>query len=167
MQTSTAIGENGLVTGYASLFGEVDRNGDRVLPGAFRKGLHQRALSDIKFLYQHDVAEPIGTWLDLFEDDRGLRVFGRLISGVNRARECFSLIRAGALDGLSIGFRTVRARSASPRKIRELIDIDLWEISLVTFPMLPSARLSVLSTNEAPQSLLQSLHKATLTLSAT
>ncbi len=167
MHPTTAIGENGLVTGYASLFGEVDRNGDRVLPGAFRKGLNQRALNDIKFLYQHDVSEPIGTWFDVFEDDKGLRVFGRLIAGVDKARECFSLIRAGAVDGLSIGFRTVRARNAAQRKIRELIEIDLWEISLVTFPMLPSARLVALATNEAPQSLLQSLRRATLTLSAT
>lgn len=167
MEKPATISENGLVTGYASVFGEADRNGDIVMPGAFQKTLRERQLKDVKFLYQHDVSDPIGVWMDIYEDDRGLRVIGKLLSGVERARECFALIQAGALDGLSIGFRTQKARSLARGKMRELVTLDLWEISLVTFPMLAGARLVALDGMQAPQRLLRSLQQATKLLSAT
>ncbi len=148
MPQTAAVGENGLVIGYASLFGTPDRNNDMVMPGAFRETLRARPARDVKFLFQHDVSEPIGVWIDIYEDHKGLRVVGKLISGVQRACEAYSLIRAGALDGLSIGFRTQRARRIAHKKQRQLLNIDLWEISLVTFPMLPGARLAALSGSE-------------------
>jgi HK97 family phage prohead protease len=135
---------DGLFTGYASLFGETDLANDVVEPGAFGASLARRGTAGVKMLWHHDPAEPIGCWLDIREDSRGLAVRGQLLPELTRGREALVLMRAGAVDGLSIGFRTVRARpGALGRKAagRRLIEIDLWEISLVTFPMLPAARV--------------------------
>jgi HK97 family phage prohead protease len=93
-------------------------------------------------LWQHDPAEPLGRWLALREDARGLHVRGRLNLAVGRAREIHALMREGAVDGLSIGFRVEQARPERPTGLRRLEKLDLWEISLVTFPMLPAARVS-------------------------
>jgi HK97 family phage prohead protease len=93
-------------------------------------------------LFQHDPAMPIGVWKDIREDSRGLFVRGRLMPEVAKAREVLALMRAGAIDGLSIGFRTVRGRTDAKSGVRRLIEVDLWEISVVTFPMLPAARVS-------------------------
>lgn len=132
---------DGTFTGYASLFGKSDLARDVVEPGAFARAIRQRGVAGIRMLYQHDPAEPIGTWLEIAEDARGLFVKGRLAGGVERAREVRELMRAGALDGLSIGFRTVRARKDAKSGVRRIIEADLWEISVVTFPMLPEARV--------------------------
>jgi HK97 family phage prohead protease len=92
-------------------------------------------------LFQHDPAEPVGIWLELREDGRGLFARGRLIPEVARGRELFALVKAGAIDGLSIGFRTVKGRVDPRTRIRKLDQIDLWEISIVTFPLLSGARV--------------------------
>lgn len=132
---------DGTFCGYASLFGKADLARDVVEPGAFARALRLRGAAGIRMLYQHDPAEPIGTWLELREDARGLFVRGRLARGVERAREALELMRAGALDGLSIGFRTVKARKDARSGVRRIVEADLWEISVVTFPMLPEARV--------------------------
>jgi len=132
---------DGAVEGYASLFGEVDQARDMVMPGAFDASLRSRGVRRVPMLFQHDPAEPIGVWLDLHEDSRGLYARGRLIPEVVRARELLALLDAGAADGLSIGFRAVKSRVDPRTRIRKLEAIDLWEISLVTFPLLPGARV--------------------------
>ena len=114
---------------------------DMVMPGAFAQTLRTRGLRRIPMLFEHDPAEPIGVWLDLFEDARGLKARGRLIADVVRAREVLALVRAGAIDGLSIGFRTVRGRIDPRTRVRRLEQIDLWDISIVTFPLLSGARV--------------------------
>ena len=133
---------DGSFSGYASLFGKEDLGRDLVAPGAFRDSLRERGPQGVKLLFQHDPNEPIGVWLDIREDTRGLFARGRLMQEVSRAREVLSLMRAGALDGLSIGFRTVKGRTDARTGVRRLEKIDLWEISIVTFPMLPEARVS-------------------------
>ncbi|MEO1238569.1 MAG: HK97 family phage prohead protease, partial [Pseudomonadota bacterium] len=90
--------------------------------------------------WQHDPTEPIGIWDEVREDDKGLYVKGRLLTDVARAREAASLLEAGAIDGLSIGYRTVRAQNDGKGR-RHLSELELWEVSLVTFPMLPEARV--------------------------
>ena len=135
------LDEDGTFSGYASLFGKADLAGDVVEPGAFSRSIRRRGAAGIRMLFQHDPAEPIGTWLDIAEDERGLLVRGRLTPGVGRAREVLELMRGGALDGLSIGFRTVRARKDAKAGLRRIVEADLWEISVVTFPMLPGARV--------------------------
>jgi HK97 family phage prohead protease len=132
---------DGTFSGYASLFGKVDLGKDVVEAGAFAASLKRRGAGGIRMLYQHDPAEPIGAWTEIREDARGLFVRGRLATEVARAREVLSLMRQGALDGLSIGFRTVRARSEAASGVRRILEADLWEISVVTFPMLPGARV--------------------------
>ncbi|CAL8967533.1 hypothetical protein RHODGE_RHODGE_00444 [Rhodoplanes serenus] len=140
-RAATTIDADGVVEGYASLFGEVDQARDMVMPGAFAQTLRTRGLRRIPMLFQHDPAEPIGIWLELVEDFRGLKARGRLIPDVARAREVLALVRAGAVDGLSIGFRTVRGRIDPRTRIRKLDAVDLWEISIVTFPLLAGARV--------------------------
>lgn len=147
-----ALSADGLVSGYASLFGVPDLGRDVVLAGAFRDSLARRGASGIRMLWQHDPAEPIGRWLLLAEDARGLRVRGRLSAGVARARELAALVREGALDGLSIGFRTVEAHRDRASGLRRLARIDLWEVSLVTFPMQPGARLDARADSGGGQS---------------
>jgi hypothetical protein len=133
---------DGTFAGYASLFGAEDTGHDIVLPGAFRDSLARRGARGIKMLFQHKPEEPIGIWEQLKEDARGLYAKGRLMLDVARAREVLALMRAGALDGLSIGFRAVTARRDPATGIRRLARIDLWEISVVTFPMLAEARVA-------------------------
>lgn len=132
---------DGSFSGYASLFGTVDLSNDRVERGAFARSLAERGAAGIRMLYQHDPNEPIGAWTEIREDERGLFVRGKLAKGVKRAREVLDLMRSGALDGLSIGFRTVKARKEATGGIRRILEADLWEISVVTFPMLPGARV--------------------------
>lgn len=132
----------GVFEGYASVFGVIDTGGDIVLPGAFARSLRKRGAGGVKMLWQHKTDEPIGVWTSVEEDARGLKVAGRLDLSVARAREALSLMRSGAVDGLSIGFRALRAATDKSRGARRLLEIDLWEISLVTFPMLPQARVA-------------------------
>ena len=105
----TTIDADGTVEGYASLFGEIDQARDMVMRGAFADTLASRGIRRIPMLFQHDPSEPVGIWLELREDFRGLFARGRLIPEVARGRELISLLRAGAIDGLSIGFRASKA----------------------------------------------------------
>ena len=144
-----SLSPDGAVEGYASLFGEVDQARDMVMPGAFTQTLKQRGLRKIPMLFQHDPSEPVGVWLDIAEDFRGLRARGRLIPDVMRAKELLALIRAGAIDGLSIGYRTVRGQIDPKTRVRRLYQVDLWEISIVTFPLLNGARVA--AVKQAPK----------------
>ena len=136
----------GVIEGYASLFDAPDQGGDVVARGAYAASLKRLTGEGrrVRMLWQHDPREPIGIWDEVREDARGLYVKGRLLEGVARAREAAALIAAGALDGLSIGYRTLRAgRDEKGRRL--LQELELWEVSLVTFPMLPSARVAAKS----------------------
>ena len=144
------VTENGSFEGYASLFNKRDMGGDMVMPGAFAKCLKKRGVSSIRMLFQHDPNEPVGVWREIKEVKRGLFVQGQLLPEVARSREILSLMREGALDGLSIGFRTVKGRGDPTSGVRRLYEIDLWEISIVTFPMLPDARISKVKGSAFP-----------------
>ncbi len=143
------VADDGRIEGYASLFGKSDQSGDVVERGAFARSLAalKAAGRSVKLLWQHDPAEPMGVWDMVHEDDRGLKVRGRLLTETRRGREALALLRAGAMDGLSIGYRAVRsARGEGGGRV--LTEIDLWEVSLVTFPMLPEARAAACSPAE-------------------
>lgn len=131
-----------VIEGYASLFGATDQGGDTVEPGAYQASLTamEGMGGTVKMLWQHDPTEPIGVWDEVREDKRGLWVKGRILTDVARGREAATLIEAGAIDGLSIGYRTVRAQKDG-KGGRLLSELELWEVSLVTFPMLPDARV--------------------------
>ncbi|MGR3622198.1 HK97 family phage prohead protease [Pseudophaeobacter sp.] len=148
------VQDDNVIQGYASLFGEVDQGGDVVAAGAYATSLAERSArgSRVKMLWQHDPLQPIGVWDELREDERGLWVKGRLLTEISRGAEAAALIAAGALEGLSIGYRTKRARQGEHGR-RILCEVELWEVSLVTFPMLPAARISGKKRDAPDQSL--------------
>jgi uncharacterized protein len=122
--------------GYAALFDRVDRGGDVVRRGAFADAV-KAGPARVPLLWQHEAGRPIGRIEMLAEDARGLRVIGRL--GEARAgREAAALLKDGAIGGLSFGYRV---RSGREGARRELTDLELVEVSLVTFPMQPAARV--------------------------
>ncbi|MFD1252746.1 Caudovirus prohead protease [Devosia equisanguinis] len=135
------IDAEGRFAGYASVFNRLDSGGDIVLPGAFAKSLAKRR-GRIRLLFQHDPKEPVGIWETIAEDSHGLFVTGRLVPGVPRSDALRHLIETRALDGLSIGFRTVKASREAGTGHRRLSEIDLYEISIVTFPMMEDARIA-------------------------
>lgn len=137
-----SVGSDGAFAGYASLFGREDLGRDVVMRGAFAESLKARGAGGVRMLFQHDPAQPIGVWDEITEDAKGLFARGRMLPDVARAREVLSLMKAGALDGLSIGFKALKARRDAKSGVRRLEKIDLWEISVVTFPMLPDARVA-------------------------
>lgn len=147
MTQSLPAAQAGGFEGYASVFGLPDRGRDIVMRGAFARSIRERRARGIKLLWQHDPSEPIGTLEVVREDTRGLFVRGRLLLNLKRAREAHALMRAGVLDGLSIGYRTVRADREAKTGLRRLLDVDLWEVSLVTFPMQEAARISAFKSD--------------------
>lgn len=142
-----AVSESGTIEGYASIFGNVDSYGEVVEPGAFSESLvkSQRTGRKIKMLYQHDPHQPIGVWDDLAEDGKGLWVKGRLlIEQSPKASEVHGLLKEGALDGLSIGYRTIKAEPKPGKPgVTSLIKLDLLENSIVTFAANERARVEV------------------------
>ena len=134
----------GVFEGLASTFGNADEMGDIILPGAFSKAVNGSA-KRIKLLFAHDTREPIGIMEEIEETDKGLRIKGRLLieQGVPTADKVYSLLKAGALDALSIGFRIPKngAEFNEDTGTRVLKKIDLLEISIVTFPMNPKAKI--------------------------
>lgn len=144
------VSDTGVIEGYASIFGNIDSYGEIVEPGAFEKSLAKSAKSGrpVKMLWQHDPHQPIGVWDELSEDKRGLRVKGRLlIEQSPKAREAHGLLLAGALDGLSIGYRTIKAgpSAAKPNAV-SLFELDLLENSIVTFAANDRARVEVVKS---------------------
>ena len=133
------------VSGYASLFWTRDLNDDVTAAGAFGASLAKTGAGGVKMLCQHDADRPVGVWDEAFEDGRGLFVRGRILDATPEGRLCAALVRAGAMDGLSIGFRTTKARPDESGRLRVLTEVDLWEVSIVTFPMLPGARIDTVS----------------------
>lgn len=130
-----------LIHGYASLWGVADLNGDVVARGAFSNSLAKTGPGGVRMLHQHEGRAAVGVWDRMVEDERGLFVEGRIMDWSAEGRFARALSRAGALDGLSIGFRSSRARREG--RLRVLVEVELWEVSLVTFPMLPGARFRV------------------------
>ncbi|ATQ42131.1 HK97 family phage prohead protease [Caulobacter mirabilis] len=129
------------IAGYASLFWTRDLNDDVAAAGAFAASLARSGAGGVRMLCQHETARPIGVWDEAVEDGRGLWVRGRILDVTPEGRMCAALVRAGAMDGLSIGFRTLKARPDETGRLRVLTEVELWEVSVVTFPMLPGARI--------------------------
>lgn len=134
----------GVVTGYGSVFGVQDRHGDVVEPGAFKASLVEHLAKGTMpaMLWSHDPERPIGVWQSAAEDRHGLKLSGQLNLDTQDGREARSLILQGAFNGLSIGFRVVPGGASIDAKgIRRLKSVELWEVSLVTFPSNEAARV--------------------------
>lgn len=124
-----ATGEEGHIEGYGAVFGNVDSYGDVIEPGAFRDTL---AVRKPKMLWQHNMSDPIGVWDEYQEDSRGLYMKGRIAIKSNKGRDAYELVKAGAIDGLSIGYITKDyAMDGNNRRLKR---VDLFETSLVTAP---------------------------------
>lgn len=140
------LSEDGTFTGYGSVNGNVDSYGERVMPGAFAGSLakHKREGTNVLMLWQHNPNEPIGIWEDLAEDAKGLWGKGRLIMEVQKAREVHALMKANAIGGLSIGYREIKATPDG--NVRNLEELDLREISPVSFPANRRARIEAVKS---------------------
>lgn len=139
-----AAGDDGAVEGYGSVFGVKDNYDDVIAPGAFEASLkaHRAAGSMPAMLWQHDPSEPIGVWTEMAEDAKGLRIRGQLALDTTRGKEAYALLKMGALNGLSIGFMSKQWTYDRDTEVRTLTEIDLWEVSLVTFPANQKARVT-------------------------
>lgn len=129
-----AVKEDGSFEGYASTFGNVDSGYDVVMPGAFTKSLLERPAPRIKMLWQHDRTQPIGVWTDATEDSKGLFVKGTLLRDIRCGAEAYTLMKAGVIDSMSIGYKTMEADFLQSG-VRQLKEVGLFEVSLVTFAM--------------------------------
>jgi HK97 family phage prohead protease len=140
------MSEDGSFQGYGAVFGNMDSDRDIIASGAFSKTLAKKKPSQVKMLYQHDHRQPIGIWENIQEDKKGLLVQGKLLigQGVPKADEAYALIKARAVDGLSIGFSIPEGGASfdQEKRVRTISEIDLWEISPVTFPANPRAKIS-------------------------
>lgn len=161
------IEQEGIFSGYASVFNDLDEQGDRVLKGAFQASLakcHYKKQMP-KMLWQHDSEQPIGIWHMIREDQKGLYVEGQLLLDVQRGREAYALLKAGVLDSLSIGYQVVEAEKGGTTGERKLKKVDLFEISLVTFPANTAARITRVKNRGGDfTSLIEKLNRATETL---
>ena len=118
------------VEGFASVFNNVDSYSDIVMPGAFTKSLGKRMPV---MLWQHNDSQPIGVWDDFMEQDKGLLVKGRLLP-TQLGNDAYTLVKAKAIKGMSIGYTPVKWEFDDKKGVRRLTEVDLWEVSLVTFP---------------------------------
>lgn len=145
----------GSVEGYGSVFGILDRGGDIVMPGAFKASLAdwRRKKAMPPMLWQHDSWQPVGVWSEIAEDEKGLKVKGDLVLDVPLAAAARALMIAGAVKGLSIGYRTIDYEIDRATGIRRIKKAELWEVSLVTFPMLPEAMITGVKSELDPRKL--------------
>lgn len=137
------IQADGTFTGYGSIFGEVDSYGEVVAEGAFAKSLKTWAGKGKlpNMLWQHRSDQPIGIWTSMAEDAKGLKVTGQLALDTEKGAEAYALLKMGALDGLSIGYVATKWEEDTKTGIVTLTEINLWEVSLVTFPAGDGARI--------------------------
>lgn len=139
-----ATGDDGTIEGYGSVFGVRDNWDDIIAKGAFSASLadHKAAGTMPAMLWQHEADEPIGVWTEMKEDAKGLYIKGQLVLETMRGKEAHALLKAGALNGLSIGFMSKQWSYDTETDIRTLTEVDLWEVSLVTFPANEKARVT-------------------------
>jgi HK97 family phage prohead protease len=139
-----AAGDDGTVEGYGSVFGVRDNYDDVIAKGAFIQSLkdHKAAGTMPAMLWQHDADKPIGVWTEMVEDEKGLRIKGQLAMETVKGKEAHALLKMGALNGLSIGFMSKEWSYDRETEVRTLTAIDLWEVSLVTFPANEKARVT-------------------------
>lgn len=136
------IDEHGCFEGYASVFNVVDHQKDIILPGSFNFE------NNVKMLWQHNCQKPIGSWISLKEDAYGLYVKGQLLMDLALAKEAYTLLKAGIIDGLSIGFVPVKTYYDQAKKARIVSKVDLVEISLVTFAANPKAKVTQIKNDQ-------------------
>jgi len=153
LELKAVEGEEGVIEGYGAYLGNQDRVGDVIEKGAFRKAIqkHNSGAMSVKMLYQHDYRKPIGVWNQMREDEKGLFVKGKIITGSHDGANAYALAKGGAIDGLSIGFVPLKWRIDSKSQVRTIEEIELYEISLVTFPANEKARIQSVKSDQLPK----------------
>ena len=143
--------EDGIFEGYGSVFGNTDADGDVMETGAFTKSLlkHQANHTQPALLWMHDPTHPVGRYLEVREDTRGLYVKGQLILESSQGRDAYALLKGGAINGLSIGYVPKEWELNKAHKTRQLKEVELWEVSLVTFPANTLARIMAVKSKFA------------------
>ncbi len=144
-------GNFGFFSGYASTFGNMDQGGDVVMKGAFKSSLAEG--KSIPLLWQHDTRKPIGKIMTAKEDSSGLKVEGRINLGTNLGKDAYALMKAGDLGTMSIGYITQKATIDPATKVRNLKQISLKEVSLVSFPMNEDAKVTAVKNVEECETL--------------
>lgn len=133
------VESDGSFEGYGAIFNTVDQGMDVIDPAAFNASLDRRKSETLPVLWQHDPGQPIGFWQSIEADEKGLFCKGRILKDVTKGADALALLKAMAIGGLSIGYRTIKAVEEGGGRIRRLMEVDLREISVVTFPMHPDA----------------------------
>lgn len=145
-----SVSDDGMFSGYGSIYDVVDEGGDIITQGAFANSLadHTSKGTMPAMLWQHNSREPIGAYKSISETPRGLMVHGQLALKTQRGAEAYELMKMKALTGLSVGFMTRNDTRDQKTGIRTIKSADLWEISPVTFPMNDAARISAVKSIE-------------------
>lgn len=152
--------DEGKFEGYASTYGNVDRGGDICVAGCFDESLRSRPISKVKMLLHHDTRRVCGKWTDAASDSKGLHVRGQLLLGTTDGKETYELLKAEALDGLSIGYRTQESEYDRDDDIRRIMKAELMEVSIVTFPMNEQAMINMVKSYEAAIDAVETLSDA-------
>lgn len=162
--------QKGVVEGYGSTFNDLpDSYGDVIAPGAFSRSLaeHKAAGSMPLMLWQHRSDEPIGRWTDAREDDRGLYLVGQLNLNTTRGKDTHAHLVAGDVSGLSIGFYVAEdGTDKRPDGTSLLTDLDLAEVSVVSFPANRNARVGHAKTLQSKNELIGLLRDGGLSKAA-
>ena len=127
------VADDGTFSGYGSVFGVIDSYNERVMPGAFTRSIEQKGANGVALLWQHRSDSPIGVYTEMREDAKGLYVAGKLALGTEKGREAYELMKMGWKAGMSIGFMPAESEKAEDG-VLEVRELDLWEVSIVTFP---------------------------------
>ena len=138
--------EQGIFEGYGAVFNNVDSGQDMIMPGAFAKTLKNRDAKAVKMLWMHDSEDPIGFWTSIEEDKKGLKLTGQLLLSLKKAKEVYEMMQAGIIDSLSVGYRTVKSMYDEATSVRKLLELELWEVSAVTFPMNDKAKIQTVKS---------------------
>jgi uncharacterized protein len=154
-----SMNQEGVFTGYASVFDVVDDHHEMIAPGAFSETLQcwRQKGQWPKLLWQHNQQFPIGLWHHIQEDEHGLFVKGQLLLDLHQAKEAYTLMKANVVDGLSIGFKTRKSTPLQRGRLRVLQAVDLYEISLVTFAANPAAKVVSMKSSSLDAALLMRL----------
>lgn len=142
-----SIDDEGSFSGYASIFDVVDSQKDVIMDGAFNRTLKERGPVNVKLLWQHQMNNPIGYFTSMKEDALGLYVEGKLLMDIQQGKEAYELLKSGSINGLSIGYSVVESYMDFEKGIRYIHDLDLWEVSVVTFPANEHAGVTNVKSN--------------------
>ena len=150
LEIKAVDGETGEFEGYASVFGVKDRGWDIVEPGAFLASIASRPAKGVKMLWHHDPRDLRGSWSDIQEDAYGLKVVGKVNLNLSKGPDTYEMLKADMLDGMSIGYTTEKHVIDDEVQARRLIKVNLYEISLVTFPMNEDSLINRVKSGHIP-----------------